>query len=285
MKKNQKYIRMWAWGSGSSGQLGLGDKFSRKKPTLITGGIEGEGESVFGRSVVVMAACGSEHTLAATQDGGLWAWGSTAWGRLGLGPSTIHSSATLLEGAATAGGTTAHDEKSYGEDVLVPTRVQVECGHIVSVAAGDAHSVALCCDGTLLSFGMATLEMDAHSSDDSDASDIALPLIIPTGLGHADGQHKFVPTPIVFMLPPMTEPLHAHECGALERIGRWRALPLAHVLAFAMATHQRLGLASAFGGILTELLQCVVEAGRVSPAGRVANQFGVVAVLGGGGCR
>ena len=31
------------------------------------------------------------------------------------------------------------------------------------------------------------------------------------------------------MLPPMTEPLHAHECGALERIGRWRALPLGKI--------------------------------------------------------
>jgi len=57
------------------------------------------------------------------------------------------------------------------------------------------------------------------------------------------------------------------------------------MLAFAMATHHRLGLTSAFGGMLTELLQRVVEAGRVSPAGRVANEFGVVAVLGGGGCR
>ena len=35
------------------------------------------------------------HIHTHTQDGGLWAWGSSAWGRLGLGPPRIHSSATL----------------------------------------------------------------------------------------------------------------------------------------------------------------------------------------------
>ncbi len=43
--------RLWAWGAGSSGQLGLGDTNNRLVPTLV-----GE-EDVFGGSQVRTIAC------------------------------------------------------------------------------------------------------------------------------------------------------------------------------------------------------------------------------------
>jgi alpha-tubulin suppressor-like RCC1 family protein len=70
--------RLWAWGAGSYGQLGLGDTNNRLVPTLVGA------EEVFGGSQVRTVACGHEHTLAVTEAGELWAWGLGAQGRLGL---------------------------------------------------------------------------------------------------------------------------------------------------------------------------------------------------------
>ena len=57
---------LWAWGEGSSGQLGLGDTNERLVPTLVGA------EEVFGGSKVRTIACGYDHTLAVTEAGELW---------------------------------------------------------------------------------------------------------------------------------------------------------------------------------------------------------------------
>lgn len=44
---------------------------------------------VLGTSVIVQIACGVEHSIALTNDGELYAWGSNREGQLGLGFSTI----------------------------------------------------------------------------------------------------------------------------------------------------------------------------------------------------
>ena len=109
--------RLWAWGSGSSGKLGLGDTNKRLVPTLVGA------EEVFGGSQVRTIACGSVHTLAVTEAGELWTWGYGAQGRLGL---------------------------NDGQDRLVPTRVDPQhFAHapISAVAAGESHSAAVTAGG------------------------------------------------------------------------------------------------------------------------------------------
>ena len=65
--------RLYTWGYGNFGQLGHGDTGNRLVPTLV-------GAGAFGRSAVVMAACGDLHTLVVTQDGALWACGGGGYG-------------------------------------------------------------------------------------------------------------------------------------------------------------------------------------------------------------
>ena len=67
--------RVYTWGDGGFDQLGHGDTDSRLVPTLV-------GAGAFGGSAVVMAACGSFHTLVVTRDGALWVCGSGRYGRL-----------------------------------------------------------------------------------------------------------------------------------------------------------------------------------------------------------
>lgn len=103
--------QVWTWGHGDYGELGLGDRHIRLVPTrLDSPGVPlpqaadthththtriharththvqfvGDRPSApFGGSSVVMAACGCVHTVAVTDEGGLWTWGHGGAGALG----------------------------------------------------------------------------------------------------------------------------------------------------------------------------------------------------------
>ena len=126
----------------------------------------------------------------------------------------------------------------------------------------------------------------------------------PLGLGHGDLTERVRPT--------LVEPGSMSE----SRIGRFRALPREHALAFAMVTHPRLGHAQAkaqaavaaggarrsqhlqdkapatvsgresdecvFGGLTDHLVKMVVMACREWPEGAAGKEEGVLRLLGGG---
>jgi hypothetical protein len=62
-------------GSGDFGQLGMGEEVTeRLRPFLL---------DAFGGLLVTALACGGLHTLALTEDGGVWSWGVNDEGPLG----------------------------------------------------------------------------------------------------------------------------------------------------------------------------------------------------------
>lgn len=65
------------WGKGNSGQLGLGDDRSSLTPLAI---------SSLRQHKIRDVSCGMAHTLAISEEGLLFAWGSGADGQLGVGP-------------------------------------------------------------------------------------------------------------------------------------------------------------------------------------------------------
>ena len=74
---------LWAWGDGSSGQLGLGDEATgntdkNRTPRQIAGA----------NWIAIAARSGAEHTIAIKSDGTLWAWGLNSSGQLGDGTTT-----------------------------------------------------------------------------------------------------------------------------------------------------------------------------------------------------
>ena len=72
---------LWAWGSNTYGQLGLGDKGQRISPEQV--GADRDWEAV---SAGLGESGGSKYyTLATKTDGTLWAWGDNTYGQLGLG--------------------------------------------------------------------------------------------------------------------------------------------------------------------------------------------------------
>ena len=68
--------KVFAWGIGSSGQLGLGDDSDRTTPTPLKIGAQ--------RAAIVAVAAGHAHSAATDARGQLYTWGDGGDGRLGL---------------------------------------------------------------------------------------------------------------------------------------------------------------------------------------------------------
>lgn len=102
---------VYAFGWNTHGQLGLGDCKNRLAPTRV---------SYFETDAVVVTSieAGRMHSLATTQDGQLFAWGSDELGQCGIG--------------------------SFPQVYTIPHLVTSTVGlNVTQVAAGDAHSVML----------------------------------------------------------------------------------------------------------------------------------------------
>jgi hypothetical protein len=137
---------LWACGSGSCGQLGVGDNRDRLRPVRV--GVPG---GAFRECRVCMVACGHYHT-AAMAEGGLWTWGSGGGGRLG------------------------HNDERLR---LAPERVGVERvggEKIVTVDCGLWHTAAVTEEGGLYIWGAG----GAHGEDPNDTG--LVPTLVPPHL-------------------------------------------------------------------------------------------------------
>lgn len=68
---------MYAWGVGTHGQLGLGEKIdyvSSPRPVNLPENVK-----------IVQVSCGEQFTLALSENGDIYSWGDGANGQLGLG--------------------------------------------------------------------------------------------------------------------------------------------------------------------------------------------------------
>lgn len=122
---------LYAWGSNEIGQLGDGNPGTTGSYVRLPVKVDMSGE-LAGKRIVQIAA-GEYHSLALADNGRVYAWGWNAGGRLGLGWEDEFAS------------------------VPVPTAVihtgALNGAFVTSIAAGDAHSVALTRDGNVFTWG------------------------------------------------------------------------------------------------------------------------------------
>ncbi|XP_076346603.1 HECT and RLD domain containing E3 ubiquitin ligase 4 isoform X3 [Tachypleus tridentatus] len=111
---------IFGWGKNSFGQLGLNDTENRKVPTLL---------SQLRSQRIKYVCCGEDHTVALTQDGGVFTFGAGMYGQLG------------------------HGSKS---NEILPRRVLELMGSVVTqVACGRCHTLAYVPgQGRLYTFGL-----------------------------------------------------------------------------------------------------------------------------------
>ena len=100
--------RVYAWGNGGNGRLGLGTLTDRSDATPI---VELDGHDI--QSV----CCGASHSMALTRTGKLYAWGKNSQGQCGRGPNA--------------------------EDALKPVLVSLLKEEVCQIAAGWDHSLGL----------------------------------------------------------------------------------------------------------------------------------------------
>jgi alpha-tubulin suppressor-like RCC1 family protein len=124
-----------SWGSNTHTQLGHGVVPAKHvcKPAHVIG---------LGELQLAKVAAGATHSLALTQAGTVWSWGSGSYGQLGLGAQESAHIATKL-------------------DTLASHR-------ILSIAAGWGHSTVASTNGVLLSFGWGLYSQLGHGSTDNE---------------------------------------------------------------------------------------------------------------------
>ncbi|CAL1526241.1 unnamed protein product [Lymnaea stagnalis] len=163
---------LYTWGRSAQGRLGHGDLSQPSCPPMRV-------ETLHILKLRVDAvACGCEHTLALTQQG-VYGWGNSKYGQVGVGTCHVYKRPMLLETfqsetvvavdcghyhslALTADhqvytwGWGVHGQLGHGnpEDCLIPTHVAylLSLG-VVKVAGGYAHSIVLTEEGDVLTFG------------------------------------------------------------------------------------------------------------------------------------
>lgn len=156
---------VWTWGNNDHGQLGNGSKTQSAAPVQV--------EDI---DEIEAIAAGAAHTLALEDDGVIWAWGSNDEGQLGNGNTedkdspvrvdslsdvmaiaagTSHSIAVEDDGAAYAWGNNDYGQIGNGgtSRKASPTKVDRLGDDVVTVAAGNAHSLAVKDDGTVWVWG------------------------------------------------------------------------------------------------------------------------------------
>lgn len=147
-------LDLYTWGSNNSGQLGYGN--TSTTPTIYPNQVKNpQGERW------VMTAHGDDHSMALTEDGKLFVWGSNASGQLGLSSVAV-------------GGNTG-----------TPTRLCISgCGASepvwVWISAGDAFSLGITLDGKLYTWGS---DFGGALGDGGTVSNKSVPTLIPAPSG------------------------------------------------------------------------------------------------------
>lgn len=106
---------VWTWGYNGNGQLGGG----------TVGATVSAPVQLAGLSEMATATAGGYHTVAAKQDGTVWAWGYNANGRVGDGTTVQKTAPVQVTGLS----------------------------NVIEVVAGDSHTLALKSDGTVWAWG------------------------------------------------------------------------------------------------------------------------------------
>lgn len=179
---------VFAWGSGSGGQLGNGGTAGSAIPVKIAG-----------LSHVTGIAAGKDASLATENDGtsavtSVWAWGSNYYGQLGDGTMVRHTTPERVTGlpafvaGVSAGGAfsavlgtdgsvwTWGDNESgqlaavpQSPEVFRPVNAIAAGSGIIRLAAGYDHVLALKSDGTVLAWG------------DNESGELGRPVTAPPG--------------------------------------------------------------------------------------------------------
>jgi alpha-tubulin suppressor-like RCC1 family protein len=163
---------LYAWGSNTNGQLGLGNQTYYSSPKQVG--------ALATWSLVAVGGNGSQNyfSISTTSNGTLFAWGNNQYGQLGLGNTTYYSSpkqigalanwstvsagnyfclAVKTDGTLWSWGINGNGQLGLSTTTNYSSPKQVGALTAwLSVASGYDHSAAIKTDGTLWAWGKGT---------------------------------------------------------------------------------------------------------------------------------
>eukprot|EP00118_Oscarella_pearsei_P012776 m.96474 g.96474 ORF g.96474 m.96474 type:complete len:1516 (+) comp36911_c0_seq7:44-4591(+) len=166
---------VYTWGQSKDGRLGTGDIVA--DGGKLSSPLRVEILHMMGTRVLAVS-CGAEHTIALCTDG-VYTWGSSKHGQLGLGDTRsqtrpvrvaeltdkvclavvcgqYHSLALTQDRKTWSWGWNVHGQLGLGhvEDMLTPAHIKtLDMYNVLKMAAGCHHSVVLTAKGRVLTFG------------------------------------------------------------------------------------------------------------------------------------
>ena len=199
--------KLYAWGQNDAGQLGIGSTDVSPRPVLVGGALEGH--------KVVGASAGSDWSMAVTEDGNVFVWGSNEYGKLGLGSEddedapvkaaslsgqgvvrvsagANHGLALTRDGTVLAWGDNVKGQlgsKANGRSAPAPVGTLPSEAHFTAIAAGTAHSLAICDSGDIYAWGTAKYGA-AGEGVLFTGQDKYLPTVVDEGMAAGDRHAK-----------------------------------------------------------------------------------------------
>ena len=158
---------LWAWGNNSQALFGNGGPVDLKEPAQVDG-ISGVA------SVSAGSGYTSNHVLAATGTGSLYAWGDNGYGQLGNGTTTgsltpilinaltnvktveagqYHSFAIKTDGTLWAWGNNSFGKLGIGTSINSSVPVQVALSGVAEISSEYYHALARKTDGSIWAWG------------------------------------------------------------------------------------------------------------------------------------
>ena len=175
-----------AWGENGNGQLGNNSSTNSSVPVLVD-----RSGVLNGRTITAIAA-GIYHEMGLCSDGNIAAWGINLYGQLGNNSTTGSSVPVLVDRSGVLSGKT-----------------------VVGISARSMHSVALCADGTLASWGVATDGQLGNGTSGTSSSSAPV-LVSSTGQRVGDrvsalavGSGMFTVATVAGLVPPQATTLAA----------------------------------------------------------------------------